>query len=94
MTDSDDRNRQAARSMALVTKVMRALGACFMLAAPLLAFDAGGIASRFGLSGMTGKILGGALFVMGLVDFFVMPGVLRQAMQKKSGSPEGTDSGS
>jgi hypothetical protein len=92
MTDSDDKNLRTAQGRALVTNVIRFWGACFMLAAPVLAFNLSNAAGYFGLDGMGGKILGGALLVIGIVDFFVMPGVLQKASQKKRGTSGGPDS--
>jgi hypothetical protein len=71
----------------MVTGLIKALGACFMLAAPGVAFDVGGFVSAIGIGDpLVQKILGGALFVTGLVDFLFVPALLNRLVDRGPGA--------
>lgn len=54
-------------------------GAAFLLAAPVIGFNLGGAADPIGLAdGTTEKIIGGALLVAGVADFFIVPNILNR----------------
>lgn len=68
--------------MQLVITIIRATGAMLMLGGVALGFDAGGAATAIGMGGPTAPYIGGALFMAGLADFFVVPIVLARSANK------------
>lgn len=70
---------EKARQNALVANCVRAAGAFFMLAAPLVAFNVFGIADLLGIrDGFIEYIIGSAFLVIGLLDFFVVAPLLQR----------------
>lgn len=56
---------------------LKATGAGFMLAAPVIGFNLGGAAEAIGIGeGDIQKIIGCASFVIGFLDFFVIPKII------------------
>lgn len=62
-----------------IVPLLKLLGAAFMIAAPIAAFDVQGVATAAGIAdGITEKLIGGGLFMVGVMDFFVLPLFLGQ----------------
>jgi hypothetical protein len=87
---ADDDNAQVA-GIAILTVIVRGVGALFMLAAPVIGYNFGGIAEKFGFDEGTSEIVGVALLVIGLVDFFVMPQFFKGLLEKRGISTDGND---
>jgi hypothetical protein len=65
---------QLAQQKTLIINIVRGAGVMFMLAAPVIGFNLGGIAAGIGFGDpFVQKALGGALIFAGLLDFFVVP---------------------
>ena len=66
---------QTQREMAL--RIVKGMGAVFMLGGPAIGFNLGGISSALGFADGYTEIAAGALFfVIGAIDFFVIPKIL------------------
>ncbi|MBI1214690.1 MAG: hypothetical protein GC185_02595 [Alphaproteobacteria bacterium] len=78
------------RHIGKVIRIVRPIGGALMLAGVAVAFNLGGILRLFGPDMKGGDlVLGIAIFVMGVVDYFVVPNVLKRAkeqMEKDGGN--------
>lgn len=78
---------QKARVIKSCTNTARVTGAVLMLAGVACFFNLGGIADVVGLAdGETEKILGGSMFLIGIIDFFVVPGILAKRLEDNRNS--------
>jgi len=82
MIDPADDKQQSCEQHArknLVLNTVRVIGAAFMLAGTACVFNLGGLASALGIAdGQTEKILGGILFIIGILDYLVIPPLLER----------------
>lgn len=76
----DDADR--AQRLALVANLMRGAGALFMAGGAALGLNLGGAADMLGIASIA-KIVGGVLFAMGIMDFFVLPQIVMKAVKPK-----------
>lgn len=60
---------------------IRIFGALLLMAAILLALDAGSFASSLGLDSLTRQVLAAMCALMGIADFFVVPAILRRSQK-------------
>ena len=66
---------QTQREMAL--RIVKGMGAVFMLGGPAIGFNLGGISSALGFAdGFIEVVAGIMFFTIGLVDFFVIPKII------------------
>jgi hypothetical protein len=65
-----------AKQQALVAQICKAGGAVFMLAAPVIGFNMGGVADMIGVHGPGTYVCGAILFAVGIFDFLVLPAIL------------------
>lgn len=87
MTANNITPEERAKQNALVANCVKGVGAVFILAAPLVAFNVFGLADLMGLhDGFFEYLMGGLLLVMGLADFFVIAPILRRAGLPKDGN--------
>lgn len=86
MTVDNRTPEEKEKQMAVAANAVKAAGAILILAAPLIAFNVFGIAEAIGMrDGFIEYVLGAALLVAGLVDFFVVPNILKRAIAPKDG---------
>ena len=87
MEDTPDvtpEQQRAQQGLALTTKVVRGMGALFMLGGAAIGSNFSGIAETLGLfSNGFEKILGGALFALGVFDYFLLPVFLQKAFDRR-----------
>lgn len=77
---------ERARQNEIVANVIKGVGAVFILAAPLIAFNAFGIAEMIGVKdGFLEYVMGGMFLVMGLADFFLVAPILQRGGAPKDG---------
>ena len=70
----EQQNEQQPNPAEKIIPLLKLMGAAFMIAAPIAAFDIQGVATKAGIAdGITEKAIGGVLFMVGVVDFFVLP---------------------
>jgi hypothetical protein len=67
---------QKAKQQALVAQICKAGGAVFMLLAPVIGFNLGGVADWIGVQGPGTYICGAMLFAIGVFDFLILPVIL------------------
>lgn len=70
---------QKARGTAMVVNIVRGTGAVLMVAGAAVGFNIGGVSTLLGLGAETYAIVGIAIGVAGLVDFFVLPSIIVKA---------------
>lgn len=64
--------------------VIRFMGALLIVLGLSFFLDAGGLAGMIGISdGSTHRFFGGALMIAGVLDFAILPGILRKHVGKK-----------
>lgn len=78
-----------AQQLEKLSGILRVMGGIFIIAGGVLAFDAAQVTSQ--MMGVTDplmhKVIGGAVFVAGLVDFFVLPAFFRRQAEKMTKGP-------
>ncbi|MEZ0262732.1 MAG: hypothetical protein ACAH80_17130 [Alphaproteobacteria bacterium] len=86
MTTDNRTPEDKARQNAIAANCVKGVGAVFILAAPLVAFNVFGLADVMGLrDGFFEYLMGGILLVAGLADFFVIAPILQRGGAPKDG---------
>lgn len=86
MTVDNRTPEEKAKQVSVAANAVKGMGAVLILAAPLIAFNVFGLADAIGMrDGFIEYVLGAALLVAGLVDFFVVPIILTRAAAPKDG---------
>ncbi|HYD17627.1 MAG TPA: hypothetical protein VEF76_04015 [Patescibacteria group bacterium] len=81
MTEPTPEQREKNQDMIL--QIIRGTGAVLMIAGAAMGFNLGHIAQHLGLDGNMHRLLGGAIFFAGIIDFAVLPGILDRALKDK-----------